>query len=184
MDHKPISNLQDRSSIFKALNGNLLFKPLILEFSRDEDRDRVLYTLKDEDVSPTIRSLKRLYMEQDDISEYTFATLYFYNFDHWERLTHLYWFTPFITKWRRELEVKIRSKALSKLVEISKGDSNQAAAVNKYLLEGKWKDKQGNIKPKKFATSKKELDSSLELPTGIDKDYDRLISSLSSSKGN
>lgn len=160
---------------FKSNNGSLLFKPLFLEFSRDEERDRVLYTIKDEDVSPQIKSLKKLYLEQEDLSEYTFASLYFNDYNHWERLTKFYWFAPVVDKWRRELEVKIRSEALRKLVEIAKGNSPQAAAVNRYLAEGKWKDKPK--KDKVYPKSKKEKDS-LGLVDNIDDDFDRLISKV------
>lgn len=164
-------------SKFKSANGSLLYKPLFLEFSRDEDKDRVLYTIKDEDVSPEIISLKRRYLEQNDISEYTFASLYFKDYNHWDQLTKFYWFAPIVDKWRKELEVKIRSEALLRLVKISQSDSPQSAQVNKYLAEGKWKMKPQ--KDKKYPKSKKEKDGLLsmmdDISFNVDKDFDRLI---------
>jgi len=174
----------------KFKNGNkLLFKPLLLEFSRDEEKDRVLYTIKDHDVTLSsgrvVPSLKRLYIEESDITEYSFATKYFLDLDHWERLTDMYWFKNIVREWRRELELSIRSKALKALVSLAENttisDSNPTkASINKYLVEGGWRaSREDKRKGSKTRITKEEVmdsTSSKESSSRISDDYNRILS--------
>ncbi len=100
------------------------------------DKSTVLYTLKDQDYLG-FPSLRRLYMEMEDILEYEFATKYFDGWEHWLLVANNKLIKPYITLWRTELELKVRTQALKEFMKI---DTPQLKyAVNKYLLERGWK---------------------------------------------
>lgn len=80
-------------------------------------------------------------MEMGDATEYNFANKYVDGWAHWEILCNCSWFKPYITRWRRELELKIRSSALLQIEQISKDPSHKASfSANRFLLSGEWKD--------------------------------------------
>ena len=111
------------------------------------------YTLSDED-SLTKPSLRKLYLEERDPLEHTFANKYLYNWEHWQTLCSCDWFKPYVESWRKELEVQIRSEALVKVVEEAKDPSNRNYfQALRYLLDkGYLEDdspKKGRGRPKK-----------------------------------
>lgn len=165
--------MEDKRSKFKGYNS-LLFKPLLLEFTRDDDKSRVLYTLQPEDNE--YPSLRRLYLEERDLSEYTFAMKYFYNYTHWERLCNMEWFKPYVESWRRELEAYYQSLALSRLTELATLPNPQQANALKYLLEGKWKRKEPVRKSKVVVTPTVNKPKTIE-HLDLDEHYERLFAS-------
>lgn len=102
-----------------------------------------LYTLKEQDEvidGVTYPSLYRLYLEANDPYEREFANKYIPNgYTGWLKLTNANFFKEHIEKWRRELDVIIKAKALLRIrevAEVSEGPSGYQA--NKFLLEGSW----------------------------------------------
>lgn len=120
-------------SKFKSSTGQLLLQGLFFEQSPNPDTP--IYTLKDED-HRGLPSLYRLYMETDDPTEYTFATTYLAGWDHWERLCKCGWFKPYIDRWRREVEIRLKARALVAMREEAKNpESKNRFAANKFLLD-------------------------------------------------
>ncbi len=113
----------------------------------DEAKDKVIYTLKDQD-HEGFPSLYRLYMDEADPTEYIFATKYFDSYDHWMNLTRRPWFKTIVARWRDELDVQIRATALKRIIAESKSSSKNAFMANKYLLEKGWKH-EGKGRPSK-----------------------------------
>lgn len=136
----------DKSKFRNASNAKLL-RAIFYE-ETDADKSTVVYTLKDED-HEGFPSLYRLYMEMEDLLEYEFANTYLLNWSHWEMLTQCSWFNPYVSRWRKELELKIRSKALRKLREDATSTSKTANSSNRYLLERGWTDKATKGRPSK-----------------------------------
>jgi hypothetical protein len=132
---------------FRAANGNRLLSSLFYE-EAGEDKSHVLYTLKDYDHNG-YPSLYRLYMEEGDIFEYSFANKYFEGWDHWQLVSNAGWFRPYITRWRHELELRIRSEALERLIEDARSGSRTSASSNRFLLEKGWVDKNSKGRPSK-----------------------------------
>ena len=102
----------------------------------------VLYCLGREDKEKngmTFPSLYKLYMEERDLTEYTFATKYFYSYQHWQTICKSKNILEFLDLggWREELELSIRAEALQSLIKKSTQDSNTA----KYLLANNWVEK-------------------------------------------
>jgi hypothetical protein len=99
-----------------------------------------LYTLKDEDPKGELPSLKQIYLEANDPTEYEFAIAAFGEWNHWKLLTSLAWMEPYVYAWREELEIKIRSNAVKTIIkeaESGKGKYNAA----KFLSDAGWKAK-------------------------------------------
>lgn len=110
------------------------------------DKSTVLYTLKEKDHivdGVTYPSLHRLYLEVNDPTEYAFAVKYLDGWSHWETLCQCTWFKPYLKKWRTELELRMKSKALSRIMVESASASKNALAANRYLLEKGWEPQEG-----------------------------------------
>lgn len=133
-----------------------------------------MYTLRDKDYKG-YPSLYRLYMEEADITEWRFVQKYLYSWDHWELLCNSSWFKPYIAKWRKELELKLRSEALQKVRAVAANTGHkQTLEANKYLLSGNWMPKaeaKGRGRPSKeeikeeanrMAVEEKKLQDDLE----------------------
>jgi hypothetical protein len=118
-----------------------LTQSLFLEQSYT-DRSSVLYTLKDHD-HEGYKSLYRLYLACNDPTEISFANTYFDGWEHWTRICELDWFKPYVTRWRNELELQIRSKALANILYVAKDEKHKSSyEANKFLLSGGWKVKE------------------------------------------
>lgn len=121
---------------FKNAAGQRKLRSLFYE-EVGADKTGVVYTLKSQD-HEGYPSLYRLYMEADDPTEYTFAVHHLDSWEHWEMLSSAAWFKPYITKWRRELEVKHKAKALLNITALANTpEAKEAFQANKFLLSYK-----------------------------------------------
>lgn len=122
---------------FKTAQGVFVLRGLFYEETL-ADKTGVLYTLKDQD-HEGYPSLRRLYLETADPTEYTFAMKYLSGWAHWERLCESDWFVPYINRWRKELELTLRAKALSNIIDMAEAGGKESFNANKYLLNSSWK---------------------------------------------
>jgi len=110
----------------------------------DKERDGIVYP-----------SLRRLYLEMGDPTEYEFAIKYLWGWDHWQRiLSNTKIYNEYIVKWRDELEVKLRAKGIRSLIELSSSNFAAARAVSR----GEWSALRGR-------PSKKELERERKIRT-------------------
>lgn len=123
----------EKTSQFKNSMGMRYTKGLFFETTL-EDKSSVVYTLKEND-HKGYKSLKRLYLEEEDPSEYIFASKWLDSYDHWKLLTECTWFKPIVAEWREELRLKLESKYLKKLMEIAEAGGKEGISANKILLE-------------------------------------------------
>lgn len=127
-------------------SNNLLVKPLFLELD-DHGEAWKQFTLKTWDVTyrgNEYRSLHRLYVEANDLSEYAFANTYFYNFAHWDMIRKHPEIRPYYLIMREELEAKLSTKALQAMIaQVETGTASQATL--KFLVN---KEYQQPAKPK------------------------------------
>jgi hypothetical protein len=124
---------------FRIHTGQRKLKALFFETTLS-DKTGVVYTLKDRD-HEGFPSLYRLYMETDDPTEYTFAVQNLDGWDHWEMLCECTWFKPYISRWRRELEIRAKARALNKIKALADNpDAKESYQANKLLLAGGWKE--------------------------------------------
>lgn len=164
-----------KDSGFRASNNKRLLKGLFFETTL-ADKTGVKYTLKEED-HLGYPSLSRLYLEMEDPTEYIFATTYLESWSHWEQLMACTWFAPLVEKWRRELDVKLKSKALDKIRSEARDGGRNSFVANKYLLERGWEPKEGPA-ARRGRPSKDEIkqaaDKLLEDHDLLKEDYNRL----------
>lgn len=127
--------------------------------------DYAIYTLKEQDHTyegKVYPSLKRLYMEEGDPTEYTFATKYLLNWKQWLRICENKLLKPHVNEWREELEMKIRSKAVKSLIS----DSNKGK-----ILASKWLADRGWAQRTAGRPSKEDIEREKKLMTHISEEY-------------
>jgi hypothetical protein len=127
---------------FKASNGVYLLKVLFVE--NDPTKMTAVYTLKDEDHTVDNRvfpSLRRLFVESEDLTEYLFAETHLGGWGHWCKLKECSWF-PY-HQWREELEVRVKSKALRNVQDIVRDNKHKDnLQASKFILQDGWKKKE------------------------------------------
>lgn len=117
---------------------------LFLEYQYDEGPAVYSLTGEDKEYNGTVYpSLRRLYLEMADPTEYEFANKYLFDWDHWQKIVNNAILYAYIEEWREELEVKIRSQAIRKMLAM---DGNFNAI--KWAADGHWNTR-GRGRPKK-----------------------------------
>lgn len=127
--------------------------------------DAAIYTLKDQDhlyEEHLYPSLKRLYLQEEDPTEYEFATKYLLGWKHWVRLGENKLIRKYIDEWREELEMKLRSRAVKEMIKSSEKGGVQAT---KWLADRGWTQR-GAGRP-----SKAEIASEKALMARVDNEY-------------
>ena len=164
-------------SKFKAGSGKWLTKGLFYETNRTAGLDP-LYTLKDVD-HKGFPSLRRLYMESNDPSEFAFATVHLGGWQHWKTLSEAVFFRPYIAQWREEMEQKMRSQSIELALKISEDTGASASArlnaakflANKGYNEGP-KATKGRAKKKDIDAAARDIAATRD---AADKDYKRVF---------
>lgn len=126
--------------------GKPITQSLFLEISYNE---HAVYSLKEDHCEWEGRmfpSLKRLYLEMEDPTEYEFATKYLLGYKHWKRICENKQLAKHIDEWREELEMKLRSKAVRNMLTSAKAGNYQAA---KWFADRGWATK-GAGRPSKL----------------------------------
>ena len=125
--------------------GRPLTQALFLEGSYS---DFCIYTTKDWDYEykgKIYPSIKRLYLEMEDPTEYEFANTYFLGWRHWQRICDNRSLMPLVQNMRDELELKLRARAVQEIKLQAKQGSFQAT---KWLADRGW-DKKAVGRPSK-----------------------------------
>lgn len=153
--------------VFKNSNGQLYTKRLFYETSGGlNDKSTVIYTLKDSDYTVdgvTYLSLYQRYLDMEDLTEFDFASTFFDSYEHFRILCQAEWFFEHVTRWRNELKLKLKAKALHRLKAVSSDTQNKNYfEANKLILshlsEGdKDKPKRGRPNKEELAKAVKEV---------------------------
>ena len=127
---------------FKNKMGMYYLKSLFWE-NKETDFEGI-YTLKDNDHvvdGKVYPSLYKLYMQEEDLTEYDFATKHLDSWAHWQLLQSKEWFQEYITRWRTELEMKLRSEAMKAIIDEARVGGRNSYDAKKYILAKGWIDK-------------------------------------------
>jgi hypothetical protein len=127
--------------------------------------DTSVFTLKEYDYEykgQTYPSLKRLYLEEEDPTEYDFACKYLLGWKHWQRILENKSVRAHIDEWREELEVKLRSRGVKALMLSAVSGNHQSA---KWMADRGW-DIRAAGRP-----SKAEKEGELKKQTAIIDEY-------------
>jgi hypothetical protein len=114
-------------------------------------------------------------MACDDPTEYTFATSYLDGWEHWETLCGCTWFKPYVARWRRELEIRTKARALQQIRATADTPGKEQFQANKFLLNGGWVEKKtnGRGRPSKDEIKKAAHEQATEASI-INDDFKRL----------
>lgn len=163
---------------FKDTQGGWLTKALFWEISQDEGKSRALFTLKDED-HQGCKSLYKLYMESEDITEYEFANAHLGGWKHWQAVLGCPQVRLQVERWRHELELKLKARALRQIMEKADMGDYQAS---KYMVEKGWEPKEATSgKNKRGRPTKAEI---LQAASDIAYDDKRIQQDLERLKAN
>lgn len=150
--------------------GRPITQSLFLEINYTED---AVYTLKDdhhEHKGVLYPSLKKLYLEMCDPTEYDFAVKYLLGWKHWQRLCNNKAIRKEIDEWREELEIKLRCEGIRKLRQASQMGNYQAA---KFLADKGWAPNRAG------RPSKDDIEHERKVQAGVEsiyaEDEDRMI---------
>lgn len=158
---------------FKDIGGRPITQGLFLEIGYT---DNSYYTLNDDDKiykGVNYPSLKRLYLEHEDVHEYDFATTYLLGWNHWQRLCNNKQIRKHIDEWRNELDLKLKSAGFKAIVE-SALDEDGGFQAQKYLADRGW-DKASAGRPK-ADTSERDKKHQAQLDEEFSADIIRLKS--------
>ena len=184
------NSILSKPSFRSPVNNTLYTKGLFYETTL-ADKSSVVFTLKDWDHSVSQEdgsvivypSLYRLYLETNDPTEYRFATTHLEGMYHWETLLACNWFKPYIERWRRELELRMKSESLARIMSEARRASKESFQANRYLLEKGWEPKEGSSS-RRGRPSKEEVKQAASDLARADKtlseDYSRISKFLGS----
>lgn len=114
---------------FKNSNGQLYTKGLFFETSYGlNDKSTVIYTLKDEDYTVdgvTYLSLYKRYLAMEDLTEFDFASTFFDSYEHFRILCQAEWFYAHVSRWRRELKLKLKARVLNNISKAAQDLNNK-----------------------------------------------------------
>lgn len=125
-----------------------------------------LWVLGWEDPQKELPSLKKLYMECEDPTEYEFAMQAFGDWKHWLKIKNNRTIKKFIEDWPIELEISLRSKALRSIAKEASGGKNPFSAA-KFLATKGWDSKRGRPSSEEIEREKK-IASKLDEEIGED----------------
>lgn len=151
--------------------GRPLTQSLFLEIGYS---DFAVYTLKEYDHEYNGKkypSLKKLYLEEEDPTEYAFAEKHLLGWQHWKRLCENKQIAKHVEEWREELELKIRSQAVRDMQSLCASENGNYSAA-KFLADRGW-EKRGAGRP-----SKQEKERHLRVEEKIQEEFSADIKRL------
>lgn len=147
--------------------GRPLTQSLFLEINYDAEV--AIYTLKDYDheyEGKVYPSLKKLFIQMEDLVEYEFANTYLLGWNHWLRICNNKLFKKHVEEWREELELKIRSQAVADIINMTAEEKSFQAA--KWLADKGWDKRRAGRPSKEEVEKEKEVQASLHDEYGAD----------------
>jgi len=116
--------------------------------------DYSYYTLKEDDYTykgKVYPSLKKLYLEHEDPTEYDFANKFLLGWKHWQKICGNRQILKHVEEWREELELKLRSQAVRDMIDQSVDKGSFQAS--KWLADRGW-DKKAAGRPSQVEAKK------------------------------
>ncbi len=163
---------------FKNINGMHLLKNLFWENCMPDEKHMAVYTLKPYDFEGKL-SLRRLYMEAGDLTEYQFAITHLDCWEHWEKLCNCTWFQEHIELWRRELSLKLKSEAVLRVLEEARKGGKNSFACNKWIVDKGWVGSEEVKAAKRGRPSKAEVNAEVQKQIDrnkqVEEDFERIM---------
>lgn len=128
------------------------------------------WTLKEKDLivgDKTYISMKRIYLSMEDVTEYDFAMATLGSYKHWERLIESPIIRKHIDQWRKELNLKLKARAMKAIINAATVDEKSSFQAMKYLADNEYLDR----KTKRGRPSKEEVSAELRKEVEINKTF-------------
>ena len=167
---------------FKNSSGAHLLKTIFFELD-DAEKTQAIYTLKDYDHTVNgvlYPSLRRLYVDLADPTEYLFSEQYLDGWSHWKKLCSASFFLPHLKEWREELEVKLRAQELVRIRKVAESGGKESFQAQKFLVTNGWKtpeEKEKVGRPSKTKI-KEEAEKLFQERTEFDEDFERIMGTV------
>ena len=162
----------------KTIKGVVRTKSLFYELSYDKP-EFVIFTLKDQDLEhkgKTYVSMSNLFrsLVPQDPTEYTFAMAVFGSWYVWEVIREAPQLKVYVSRWRREADIKIKSEAIKAIAEEMNSQGRSSFTAAKLLLERGWIEKEPASKSKQRLVEKEEYDMDRQALQLLDEEAERL----------
>ncbi len=162
----------------KGVNGKGRTKSLFYELSYADPSD-CLFTLKEQDIEAHGKhyvSLQALYLAlvPNDPTEYEFAQAVFGSWGIWQNISTSPVIKTHVARWRKEVEVKVKSEAIKAIAEEMKSGGRSSFSAAKLLLDKGWLDKDNASQAKKKLQAKEEEDQNKQALSFLSEDAERL----------
>lgn len=162
----------------KGVNGKGRTKSLFYELSYVDPSDSI-FTLKEQDIEAHGKhyvSLQALYLAlvPNDPTEYEFSQTVFGSWSIWQNIASSTVIKTHVARWRKEVEVKVKSEAIKAIAEEMKTGGRSSFSAAKLLLDKGWLDKDTASQAKKKLVAKEEEEESKQALSLLSQDADRL----------
>lgn len=121
------------------------------------DQEFVQYTLKPRDHKTkdgrSIPSIKRLYLEAEDPTEYNFAYKYFLDWNHWQKIKGNQLIAKHMEGWKDELDVRMAAIGITSMIDMATDAHKPSFQASKFLAHREW-DKNKPGRPSKEAVAR------------------------------
>ncbi len=146
----------------------LFYETTLPEYRLEMEPD---WTLKEKDHlasdGKTYVSMKRIYLEMEDVTEYEFALATLGSFTHWETLCKSPWFKEHLDQWRKELNLKIKARGVKAIMQAAIGGEQPSFQAMKYLADNQYMEK----KSARGRPSKEDIKAELRKEVNINKTF-------------
>lgn len=155
-------NLNKDNNPFKDSRNREVTKSLFVEYNNKNNDITPLYTLKETDLyweGELKPSLKQLFLDAEDLTEYEFAKAHFNSYRQWRRISNLPEIKPHVDEWREELELRIKNKLFTSLMESALNEGTKGVTAVKTILEKEWRHANADkkiVRNTGFSKNKKE----------------------------
>lgn len=159
------------SKIWKVANGRYRTSDLFIEMN--DSNYPAYYTTQSQDRTVdgvVYKSLKQLYLEEEDITEFDFANKYLDGYEHWEHFVNSSRLREMVDQWRKELVLKIKSRSLKGIIRDAVRENKYEA--NKFLITNGWIDKDAEGKKVRGRPSKEEIKQEINRQASIEKELE------------
>ena len=109
----------DRDTLRGSDRGAPRTKSLFADVIYQDSPYTPIYYLRQETSDDQYIALKEVYLQIADPTEYEFAKMCFHSYQQWETITALPWAANFVSQWRAELQLKLRSEAVKEIFNMT-----------------------------------------------------------------
>lgn len=135
------------------------------------DPSEVIYTLKPRDhiyKGKKLPSIKRLYLEMEDPTEYNFAYTYFLDWDHWQQIKNNKLIAQHMKGWQEELEVRSRALGIKAMFDLALDGDKPNYQAAKFLADGGWNEKRAGRPTKEAVQKETKIQARIKEEFGAD----------------